>query len=190
MFLQLGRQRGKAHRMIRPSGSTSSTSGIESSSSSLRLITSPPPSYMPDSVFNLRQDTTAESQIANLQQENERLQEEVARLHQQLEWSFNLLTEMQRNLLSTQSQLKAVYHRKQFDREPAKTRRVSSQVTPSSENRIRKVSRSLDSIQHELIRLQLEQTITEISEPATPQLPAMLNHKSPKLRAKTTRSHK
>jgi len=122
--------------------------------------------------------------LSSLRQENARLQEEVMRLHRQLEWSYNALTETQKNLLAAENQLRAIYHK---DSKP-QNRRISSQISPSTQSRIRKVSRSLDSIQHELVRLHLEQqTITEMTEPV--QLP-MLNQKSPSLRAKTTKSHK
>jgi len=129
--------------------------------------------------------THATDSLISLQQENARLQEEVMRLHRQLEWSFNALTETQKKLLAAESQLRAMYHKKQFKRS------TSAQISPSakiSQSQMMKHSRSLDSIQHELVRLHLEQQmVTEMTEPV--QLP-MLNQKSPSLRAKTTKGHK
>lgn len=132
-------------------------------------------------VSSLQQENT------RLQQENGKLQQEVIKLHQYLEYSFNKLTETQRDLLTAQSQLKPLQAYPK-DCKPQNRRMSSTQISPSTQGRIRKISRSLDSIHHELVRLHLEQeTIAEMTEPV--QLP-MLNHKSPSLRAKTTKSQK
>ena len=179
--------------------SGSSSSGIETSTSSIRKFSSPQP-YMSENLFSYdipaanppHPPATVPHANTAVQEENARLQQEVGRLHKMLEWSFNLLTETQKNLISTKSQLKVLYHR-HFDHDPVQSRRISLHISPSSEGRIRKVSRSVDSIQHELMQLQLEQeAFPEMTEPAPlSRLPtAMLNQKSPRLHAKTAKGHK
>ena len=168
----------------------SASSGIETAQSSTSSITnfqSPSSFHMSDSTFRHASldspgSSSADALITYLQQENVRLHREVAKL----EWSNRLLTE-------AQSQLKLSCH---FDQSPVQTksRRMSShaQIMPSSENRIRKVSRSLDSIQRQLMELELEhQKIAEMMEPGHAELPkVMLNQKSSRLHAKTTKGHK
>ena len=174
----------------------SASSGIEiahSSTSSIRNLQSPPPSHMSDSLFMHDSPSTssADSLITYLQQENVRLHQEVARLNQQLEWSNRSLAETEKKLENAQSQPKFSY---QFDQCPVQTksRRTLShaQILPSSEGTIRNVSRSLDSIHHELMRLELEhQTVTEMMEPVHAELSSQ---KSSWLHAKskTTKGHK
>ena len=184
--------------MKRRTGSASS--GIEtahSSSSSIRNV-SPSPSHMGDGTYRHASldspgSSSADALITYLQQENVRLHREVARLNQQLEWSNRLLTEAEKKLENARSQPKLSC---QFDHNPLHTRsrRISShaRILPPSECRIRKVSRSLDDIHHELIRLQLEhQTIAEMMEPGHAELPTVkFNQKSSRLHAKTTKGHK
>ena len=56
--------------------------------------------------------------ISNVEQENIRLQEEITRLRQQLEWSYNMHAETQRNLIIAQGQPKAAgFDTTQFDHE-------------------------------------------------------------------------
>ena len=200
LFVQLSNKK----KMMK-SRSGSASSGIETaqsstrtSTSSIRNLSSPPPSHTNDSTFipaglsygyvssdnpgHLSADSLA---ILQLQQQNARLHEEITRLSQQL-------VETQRNLETTPTQLN--YTVCQFGQSPVPSRRMSSQsqIVPSSESRIRKISRSLDSIQHELIQIQLgHPTIAETIEPVHTQLPkAMLNQKSPRLHARATKSHK
>ena len=132
----------------------------------------------------------ADPTLTNLQEENAKLQQEVGRLHKMIGWSFSLLTETQKNLVTAQNQIRTLYHRIEFDRTPVHSRRISSQtIAPSSEGRIRKVSRSLDSIQHELMLLEMDQQIfSDVSEPLHSRLSmGILNQKSPRLHAKTAK---
>ena len=181
----------------------SSSSGIETSTSSLRKASSPQPPYTSENIFSYDIPAATNSprpstdSLTTLQEENARLQQEVGRLHKMLEWSFNLNTQTQKNLVIAKSQLETLYHTRQFDYDPVQSRRASLHISPFSEGRIRKVSRSVDSIQHELMRLQLEQQafleMTEVTEPAARhnRLPtAMLNQKSPRLHAKSAKGHK
>ena len=194
------------------SRSGSASSGIEtaqsstwSSASSIMNLSSPPPSHANDSTFisagssygyvssdnpgHLSADSQHSLAILQLQQQNARLHQEVSRLSQQLELTNNTLTDTQRNLETTQTQLNTIC---QFGQSPVPSRRMSSQsqIAPSSQSRIRKLSRSLDSIQHELMQIQLEHpTIAEMTEPVHAQRPKM-NQNSPKLHARTTKSHK
>ena len=183
--------------MKRKTGSASS--GIEtahSSTSSIGNVQSPPPSHMSDSSFTHAStdspgSSSTDSFITYFQQENVRLQKENVRLHQEVAKLNQQLTEAKQKLENAQSRPKLSY---QFGQSPIqiRSRRVSShaQILPSSESRIRKVSRSLDSIQHELIRLELEhQTIAEMMEPVHAELP---NQKSSWLhvKTKTTKGHK
>ena len=179
--MQLGRR--KMPKLTKSPGSTSS--GIESSTSSIRKFSSPQP-YM--------SDTPAHVSVDSLQVENTRLHQEVERLHKMLDWSFSLLSETQNNLRIAQSKLRvALYHRSrtQYDcrvGDPVHSRRVSSHISPSSESRIRKVSRSADSIQHELMLLQLqEEDFAETSVHGRLST-SMLNQKSPRLHAKTAKA--
>ena len=156
--------------MKRKTGSASS--GIEtahSSTSSIRNLQSPPPSHMSESLFTHDSPGSSSADVLTTysQQENVRLHQEVARLNQQLEWSNRLRAETEKKLENAQSQPKISY---QFGQSPVQTRsrRMSShaRILPSSESTIRKVSRSLDSIHHELIRLELEhKAIAEMMEP-------------------------
>ena len=175
----------------RPGSASSGIETAQSSTSSITNFQSPSSFHMSDSTFRQASldspgSSSADALITYLQQENVRLHREVAKLNQQLEWSNRLLTE-------AQSQLKLSCH---FDQSPVqnRSRRMSShaRIMPSSENRIRKVSRSLDSIQHQLMELELEhQKIAEVMEPGHAELPkAMLNQKSSRLHAKTTKGHK
>ena len=187
--------------MKKSSGSSSSGIETSTSASSIRKFSSPQP-YMSESMFSY--DTfvaanpthpPADPFTNSLQEENIRLQQEVGRLHKMLEWSFNLLTETQKNLVTANSQLKALYRTRLFEYEPVKSRRASLHITPSTQGRVRKVSRSVDSIQHELMQLQFleRQEFPEMTEPAAhrDQLPTtMLNQKSPRLQAKTAKGHK
>ena len=184
--------------MKRRTGSASS--GIEtaqSSTSSIRNV-SPSPSHMSDSTYRQASldspgSSSADALITYLQQQNTQLHREVARLNQQLEWSNRLLTEAEKKLENAQSQPKLSY---QFDYSPLPTRsrKISShaRILPPSGSRIRKVSRSLDDIHHELIRLELEhQTIAEMMEPGHAELPTVnFNQKSSRLHSKTTKGHK
>ena len=129
----------------------SSSIGIDSSTSSIRKFSSPQP-YM--------SDTPAHVSVDSMQVENTRLHQEVERLHKMLDWSFSLLSETQNNLTIAQSKLRvALYHRSRtlYDYDPIHSGRVSSHISPSSEGRIRNISRSADSIQHELKLLQLQE---------------------------------
>ena len=177
--------------MKRKTGSASS--GIEtacSSTSSIGNVQSPPPSHMSDSLFmHVSTDSpgssSADSLITYLQQENVRLHQEVARLNQKL-------TETEKKLEKAQRQPKLSY---QFGQYPVQTRsrRVSShaQILPSSDSRIRKLSWSLDSIHHELMRLELEhQAMAKMMEPVCAELPkVMFNHRL-HAKTKTTKGHK
>ena len=171
----------------RPGSASSGIETAQSSTSSITNFQSPSSFHMSDSTFRHAShdspgSSSADALITYLQQENVRLHQEVAKL----EWSNRLLTE-------AHSQLKLSCN---FDQSPVQTRsrRMSShaRIMPSSENRIRKVSRSLDSIQHQLMELELEhQKIAEMMEPGHAELPkAMLNQKSSRLHAKTTKGHK
>ena len=179
--------------MKRKTGAASS--GIEtahSSTSSIRDLQSLPPSHISDSLFmhasiDSPSSSSADSLITYLQQENVQLHQEVARLNQQLEWSNRLLKETEKKLENAQSQPKFSY---QFGQSPVQTmsRRTSShaRILPSSESMIRRVSRSLDSIHHELIQLELEhKAITEMMEPVHAELSSHWL-----LHPKTTKGHK
>lgn len=165
--------------------SESSSSGIETSTSpsTIRKFSSPQPYMSESSIFGY--DTLAAADpLTNLQEENIRLQQEVGRLHKILEWSFNLLTETQKNLVTANSQLKALYHTRQYGRSKSTTK-ISPATQATLQGKIR-TSRSLDSISHELMQLQLEeQATTEMS--VSTQLPMT---KSPRLHSKTTKGHK
>ena len=178
--------------MKKSSGSSSSGIETSTSASSIRKFSSPQP-YMSENIFSY--STPVSPANTNLQEENTRLQQEVGRLHKMLECSFNLLTETQKNLVTANSQLKALYRKTQFGYDPVQSRRTSLHISPSTQGRIRKVSRSVDSIQHELMQLQLERQdeLSEITDPVDHHdlLPmAMLNQKSPRLQAKTAKRHK
>ena len=136
--------------------------------------------------------SSADSLTTYLQQENVRLHQEVARLNQQLEWSNRLLKETEKKLENAKSRPKFSY---QFGQSPVQTRnrRASShaRILTSSDSRIRKVSRSLDSIQHELMRLELEhQTIADMMEPVHAELPKVQFHQRLHAKTKTTKGHK
>ena len=91
-IMQFGRRKMPT-KMKKTSGSTSS--GIESSTSSIRKFSSPQP-YMSDIPTHVPVDS--------MQMENVRLHQEVERLHKMLDWSFSLLTETQQ-LPKTNSKL-------------------------------------------------------------------------------------
>ena len=177
------------------SGIETAQSSIWSSASSIMNLSSPPPSHTFISAGSSYSYASSDSpghdslNSFQLQQQNVRLHQEVARLSQQLELTINMLAETQKNLETTQTQLNTVC---QFGQSPVPSRRMSSQsqIEPSSQSRIRKLSWSLDSIQHELLQIQLEHpTIAEMTGPVHAQRPKM-NQNSPKLHARTTKSHK
>ena len=120
----------------------------KSSASSIRKFESPQP-YMSDIPPHVPVDS--------MQVENARLHQEVKRLQKMLDWSFGLLSETQKNLTIAQNKLKVALFRTQYDFDPVHSGGVSSHISPSSERRIRNVSRSADSIQHELKLLQLQE---------------------------------
>ena len=173
--------------MKKSSGSSSDGIETSTSASSIRKFSSPQP-YMSKSIFsyNTPVATTHPSAdpLTNLQEENIRLQQEVGRLHKMLEWSFNLLTETHKNLVTVNNQLKALYRTRQYGR--SKSTKISPSTQTTLQSKIR-TSRSLGSIPHELMRLQLEeQATTEMS--LSTQLPMT---KSPmgKLHSRTTKEH-
>ena len=146
--------------------SGSSSSGYIETSTSIRKPSSPQPPYMSENIFGYDITVVANpphpsaDSLTTLQEENARLRQEVERLHKMLVWSFNLNTENQRNLVIAKSQLSALYHTKQFGR--SKSTKISPSIQ-TTQSKIR-TSQSLDSIPHELMRLQLEeQTNTEMS---------------------------
>ena len=115
-------------------------------------------------------------QLTNLQEENTRLQQKVGRLH--------LLTETQGNVVNVQTQLKAFYYKRHGRSKP------TTKISPATQTTLRgeiRTSRSLDSILHELARLQLEeQATTKMSRSVSTQLPMT---KSPRLHW-VTKEHK
>ena len=147
--------------MEKSSASSASSEYIETSTSSIRKPSSPHP-YMSENIFGYDIPAAANpphpsaNSLTTLQEENAWLQQEVERLHKMLEWSFNLNAETQRNLVIAKSQLSALYHTKQFGRSK------STKISPSTQTTQSKIrtSRSLDSIPHELMKLQLEEQAT------------------------------
>ena len=156
--------------------------GIDSSTSSIRKFSLPQP-YM--------SDTPAHASVDSMQVENTRLHQEVERLHKTLDWSFSLLSETQKKLIIAQSQLKvALYNQSRtlYDYDPIHSGKVSSHISLSSESRIRNISRSADSIQHELKLLQLQEENFKESNVHGRSSTTTFSQKSPQLPAKTAKA--
>jgi len=162
----------------------SSSSGAESSAENARKNSSPFTHHL--DVFHNQTSTSPQKlpptdNMLTLQQENIQLQEENSQLHKRIEQLYEMLIETQKNLVSVQQQLIILQSEQQIKqkRTPISTQvsRRSSQIqlsaiTKEHQARIRKISRSLDSIQHAVMMMQFD------NSPDTDYLLSSFHHQS------------
>ena len=149
--------------------STSSSSGVESSAENSRKDSSPNTQHHLDVFYN--QHSTSPLKLPTyqdpltLQQENIQLQEENSQLHKRIEQLYEMLIETQKNLVSIQQELIVAQNEQQIKQLRTSIsrqgRRRSTLVQPSTitedhQTRIRKLSRSLDSVQHAMMMMQFD----------------------------------
>lgn len=136
----------------RKSRASSSSSGVDSSTESARKC--PSPQHLLDI------PAPQKSNFA-LQQENNQLHQENSHLQKKIEQLQEMLIETQKNLVSAQQELIISQNEKRLKQRPSITnmgrrRSIHSQSTEDHQTRIRKLSRSLDSIQQAVMMMQFD----------------------------------
>ena len=147
--------------------STSSSSGVESCAENARKNSSPVTHL--DIFYNQSstspQKLPSTENLITLQQENIQLQEENSQLHKRIEQLYEVLIETQKNLVNVQQQLIISQNEQQIKQlrtsistqgRKRSTQIQSSAITEEHQTRIRKLSRSLDSIQHAVMMMQFD----------------------------------
>jgi len=106
-----------------------------------------------------------------LQKENAQLQEENIELQKRIEQLFEMLTETQKKLISIQQKYAAPNEQQSRPFTSGQRRRRSQiqspTITEEQKARIRKLSRSLDSIQQEMIIMQLDADLSNDDQQVT-----------------------